>query len=337
MSPTSTLWSRILGAVGSSAATGHIGTSALRDEEAPAQRFRTDNDSSDTFTLPDGRKIGYAQYGSLTGRPILYMHGFPGSRLEAAGFDRVGQEVGARIIAVDRPGVGWSSPHAGRTLLDLPKDVERLARHLGLESYSVLGISGGGPYVLACAAALPREKLKCASIVVGLGPPDIGMSGADWLHRLGFPHGLRYAPFSIVKRFWQSDPSGRLDLGEDERLKLVLQSPVRHEKDAAFMKSDWPRLSLRAVGECYTQGFDGIFQDGRLICSDFGFQVEDIRSDLPLHLWYGKLDTFVPSNHGVQIAARWRGKVQLKVEDETHASIVVNRSREILAALTEQT
>jgi hypothetical protein len=72
-------------------------------DEPPRPRFRTDTDSSDTLTLPDERKLGYTRYGSLTGRPIYYLHGLPGSRLEAAGFAELGLKVGARLIAVDRP------------------------------------------------------------------------------------------------------------------------------------------------------------------------------------------------------------------------------------------
>jgi hypothetical protein len=101
-------------------------------------RYRLDNDSSATLTLPDGRKLGYAQYGSPNGKAILYHHGFPGSRIEAAAFHELSSELGLRMIAIDRPGHGWSSPHPASKLLDWPKDVERLTEHLGLESYSVL-------------------------------------------------------------------------------------------------------------------------------------------------------------------------------------------------------
>lgn len=150
----------------------------LTDEPEPRKcRFRLDNDSSDTLTLPDGRKFGYAQYGSPTGQPIFYLHVLPGSRIEAAFFHDMGLKLDARIIGVDRPGIGWSSPQPERTLLDHPKDLEQLAKHLELDEYSILAISGGGPYALACAMGLPRERLKCVSIVCGLGPPDIGMRG----------------------------------------------------------------------------------------------------------------------------------------------------------------
>jgi pimeloyl-ACP methyl ester carboxylesterase len=66
---------------------------------------------------------------------------------------------------------------------------------------------------------------------------------------------------------------------------------------------------------------------------NFRFRIEDIRPELPVQLWYGKLDTFVPPNHGVQIAARLGGRAYLRIEDETHGSIVVNRMREILEHL----
>lgn len=111
----------------------------LTDEPEPRKcRFRLDNDSSDTLTLPDGRKFGYAQYGSPTGQPIFYLHGLPGSRIEAAFFHDMGLKLDARIIGVDRPGIGWSSPQPERTLLDHPKDLEQLAKHLELDEYSIL-------------------------------------------------------------------------------------------------------------------------------------------------------------------------------------------------------
>ena len=97
-----------------------------------------DNDNSDTLLLPDGRKLGYAQYGSQTGRAVFFVHGHPGSRLEGAHLHDLGLKLGARIINPERPGMGLSSPQPGRTLLDYPKDLEHLADHLKLESYGVL-------------------------------------------------------------------------------------------------------------------------------------------------------------------------------------------------------
>lgn len=110
---------------------------AVQEMSKPC-RYRLDNDTSATFTLPDGRKIGYATYGSPTGRPVLWLHGWPGSRVEVAFYDEAAKKIGARLIGIDRPGTGWSSPQPNRTILDHAKDVRQLAEHLELEDYGVL-------------------------------------------------------------------------------------------------------------------------------------------------------------------------------------------------------
>lgn len=170
-----------------------------------------------------------------------------------------------------------------------------------------------------------------------MGPPDIGMSGADLVHRLGFPYGLRYAPLSVARWFWRFEGSGRLDMPDEKRLELMLRQHVAHEKDKDFLKSAWPRLNLRSTRESFAQGYEGVWHDGRLICTNFGFRLEDIPPEIPVQLWYGKFDTFVPLIHGVQIAARLGDRAHLHMVDETHASIVVNRIREVFEDLVRST
>lgn len=128
----------LYGLSGSSAAGNSASSPAPPAPENPTSGSRLDNDKSDTLLLPDGRKLGYAQWGSPTGRAVLFVHGHPGSRLDGAHLHDLGLKLGARIIAPDRAGMGWSSPHPGRTLLDYPKDLEHLVDHLKLESYGVL-------------------------------------------------------------------------------------------------------------------------------------------------------------------------------------------------------
>lgn len=147
-------------------------------DERSSNRYRLEADNSATVTLPDGRTLSYAQYGLLTGPAVFYLHGLPGSRLEGALFDAPAITPRARIISVERPGYGLSSPQPDRTILDHAKDIDYLARHLDLESYAVLGISGGGPYALACAAALPADRLKAVLLICGLGPPDLSKKGS---------------------------------------------------------------------------------------------------------------------------------------------------------------
>lgn len=190
------------------------------DTTKPPCRFRLDTSTSATHTLPSGRKLGYAEYGLPTGTPIIYQHGFPGSRLEAAYLDRAANRVGARIIAIDRPGFGWSSPVKERTVLSSADDVRSLADHLRLQRFGVMGVSGGGPYALACARALPADRLRAVSIICGLGPPDMGYWGMQFPNWAGWMFGQRLAPG--LCRWWLSREIGaRLDLDDETRLSMM--------------------------------------------------------------------------------------------------------------------
>lgn len=303
-------------------------------------KYLLDDSTSATLVLPDGRKLGYAEYGARTGQPVLYMPGFPSSRIEGAGFDPEATKVGARIIAVDRPGYGLSSPHAEGTLLSHAQDVGVLANHLGLRRYGVLGISGGGPYALACARVLPADQLRAVSIVCGLGSPDMGYRGMNTMSWLGWTYGQRLFPGFC--RWWFSREAGaQLDLGEAERMKLIRQAFEKdkanmHPKDVPVLcDRDFMWMHLRRAAEVYRQGMDGLSRDFRLLNSDFGFKIEDIRKDLPVQLWHGRLDNMVPLQHAEKVKARLGDNAHLKITDDTHAGIWAMRKEEYLAELVK--
>src|SRR5512140_1859845 len=99
------------------------------------------------ISLPDGRKMTYAEYGDPDGKPIFYFHGNPGSRLDPKMVEpELLRKFHARFIAPDRPGMGGSDFLPGRKMSDWPADVTALADGLHLDRFAILGISGGGPY-----------------------------------------------------------------------------------------------------------------------------------------------------------------------------------------------
>jgi len=106
--------------------------------------------------LADGTEVGYTEAGDPDGRPMLHLHGTPGSRLEVGlpAARRAAEELGVRLIGLDRPGVGLS-PFRRFSLRDYPQLVRGFAAALGLERFAVTGVSSGGKYACACAWALP--------------------------------------------------------------------------------------------------------------------------------------------------------------------------------------
>ena len=59
------------------------------------------------------------------------------------------------MTGVERPGVGDSPDHRYRNFREWADDVEVVVDELGHDRFAVVGLSGGGPYALACAAGLP--------------------------------------------------------------------------------------------------------------------------------------------------------------------------------------
>ena len=95
------------------------------------------------INLADGRRLSYTEWGHPAGKAVLEFRGLPSSRSGDAIDLDVLARARVRRITVDRPGLGLSDPQPGRNVLDWPTDVRGLADALGLETFAVLGTSGG--------------------------------------------------------------------------------------------------------------------------------------------------------------------------------------------------
>jgi hypothetical protein len=174
-------------------------------------------------------------------------------------------------------------------------------------------------------------------MVCAIGPRDIGWRGADISHQFGWPHGIPRFPYWFGRWHWRTQSIGRLDLPEEQRVGLLIKEGKNApESDRDIYEDvDFLRVVIRAHAQAFAQGYNYVWDDGVVSCSDFGFRVEDIRKDLTIQLWYGKKDLSVPMNHGVQIAARIGDKAQLRVEDEAHSGTLMHWKREIFEAIAK--
>ncbi|WP_367870629.1 alpha/beta fold hydrolase [Luteolibacter sp. Populi] len=119
--------------------------------------------------LPDGRALGYGDYGDPEGEPVFFFHGWPSSRYQGWLLHEAAAERGLRVIAPDRPGIGLSDPLPGRGFAAFPRDIAGLADALEIGRFHLCGVSGGCPYTLATAAALP-ERVRAAAVICGAPP-----------------------------------------------------------------------------------------------------------------------------------------------------------------------
>src|SRR5471030_2256385 len=139
-------------------------------ESAGSERIATH-----VIRLRDGRRLAYSEQGDPDGWPIFHQHGMPGSRFEREAEPDLYGSLGVRLITPDRPGYGLSDPHLHRPLLDWPSDIAELADSLGIRRFGITGLSGGGIYALACAAAIPD---RLTDVVVTGCPGPMQRPGA---------------------------------------------------------------------------------------------------------------------------------------------------------------
>jgi pimeloyl-ACP methyl ester carboxylesterase len=87
-----------------------------------------------------GRAVAYAEAGQPDGAPIVYCHGFPGSRLDFhQPFNQAALDgVGVRVIGIDRPGFGDSDCQTRRRYEDWPADVAAVADDLGIARFGII-------------------------------------------------------------------------------------------------------------------------------------------------------------------------------------------------------
>lgn len=271
----------------------------------------------------DGRRLGVAQYGDPEGFPVLLFHGTPGSRLWFSPADPVGTGMGARLVAIDRPGYGLSAPWPARDAASgaayalWPGLVAELSEGLGLDRFAILSVSGGGPYAAACAARLPAARLARVSIVAGPAPPGtyrasgrmarsnrIGLrlarvfGRARWLGRLITRPSVRYL---------RERPDEWFDRMARELCPSDAEISARPEFRAQVR---------RELLEGYRQGVDALIDESARLVEPWQIPLEDIR--VPVDIWHGVEDTLAPIEMGRALAAAIPGAALHEIEGRGH-------------------
>jgi pimeloyl-ACP methyl ester carboxylesterase len=241
------------------------------------------NPHDQTITLPDGRQLGFAEYGAPEGTPVLFFHGSPGSRHIHADMENVAERLGVRLIAVDRPGYGLSDAKHGRTLLDWADDVAALVDTLGIDMFSLIGFSMGTIYALACAYKLPQRinKVSLAGAFAPLDVPGItnGMSPAiSGLFALAQAN-----PVELKNTFAAIAPT-------PEALAAAMSASLG-ESDTAIFHARQSQFEAE-YAETLRTGVEGVASDFVLNSQNWGFPLDTIKTET--HLWCGTEDCNTP-------------------------------------------
>ena len=268
-----------------------------------------------TLVLEDGRHLGFAEYGPRSGRPLLWFHGTPGARRQIAPAGReAAHERDVRLIAVERPGIGDSTPHCYAALIDWAADIAWLCDALGIERFAVSGLSGGGPYALACAHEMP-DRVVAAAVLGGVAPaacPEAVPGGVSTLTRLMGPlFEYTRAPLDPFMRTLIRVLEPLADQAMDLFASMMPPGDRRVFADPAIRE-----MFQKDLLHGSRQHMQAMFLDAILFGREWGFLLSDI--DVPIHLWCGDADNLVPLAHGEQMARRIPNAVLRVRPEEGH-------------------
>lgn len=263
----------------------------------------------------DDRQIGFAEFGEPRGRAVFWLHGTPGARrqipVEARAY---ALHNNIRLIGIDRPGIGSSTPFQYRNVLAFAEDLRTIADVLGIDDMAIIGLSGGGPYALACAAAMP-ERVVVTGVLGGVaptvGPESIagglmgfGSTMAPLMPFIGLP--LRLAAVGLIRLVRPlgsraADMYGRVSPAGDRRLL------ARPEFKAMFLDDllNGSRKQMAAP-----------FADVVAFAKDWGFRLDEVK--VPVRWWHGDKDHIVPFAHGEHVVARLPDAKMFVLSGESH-------------------
>lgn len=276
--------------------------------------------------LDDGRELAFTECGAPDGTPVIGFHGTPGTGRQVEVLAAAARAEGVRLIAPDRPGYGQSSYDPTRRLADWPRDVEALARHLGLSRFGVFGVSGGGPHAAVCARAL-GERLLGATIVSGVGPPDTpGFSDGMMLaNRVNFAlarqSALLVRPMMSLMIFAGRHFGERMMRSMQRSLPEADRKILARPEIAKVFMDDLRGMSRTAAAASA--------QDFHLFARPWRFRLEDV--SIPVHVWHGEMDKNVPVTHGKWQAGRIPKATLHLCPGEGHM-LFIDRAAEILRA-----
>ena len=251
--------------------------------------------------LRDGRRLGFAEFGDPGGRAVVWLHGTPGARRQIPEEARVYAAAhGIRLVSLDRPGIGLSSPYVYPQIRHFASDLATMAEALGIGDMAVIGLSGGGPFALAAGAML-GDRVGAVGVLGGVAPTQ----GADAIDGGLVALGVR---LGAVLR-WGRVPLG-MTLASVLRVVKPLASPaldlyalLSPEGDRRLLgRPEVKAMFIDDLFRGHPRQFEGPIGDVIAFTKDWGFAPSDVA--VPVVWWHGDADHIIPFAHGVHMVER---------------------------------
>ena len=281
---------------------------------------------SGMFPVGDGHELYYELCGNPKGKPVVFLHGGPGSG-SGPEHRRFFDPKRYRILVFDQRGSGRSAPTASienNTTQHLIRDIEALREKLDVKRWVVFGGSWGSTLALAYAAAHPEA---CVALVLR----------GIWLCRKSDMQWWLYGVRSIFTEFWDDfanylPENERGDLLENYFKLLVHPDPKVHMPAAANWKtyesriaalipkagaekSQSPRTLAMSRIEAHYMRNSVFLDEGALIKAVPRFR------HVPAIIVHGRYDVICPAEGAVALHRAWPEADFVMVPDAGHSAM----------------
>ncbi len=294
-----------------------------------ASNDATDSTATDRrLELPDGRTLGISDVGTPDGPAVVLLHPAPGSRLLDPD-PAATAAAGVRLIGIDRPGYGASTPLPDGSVPTIAGYADDLAAALAafeIRDAAVVGWSAGGRVALALAARHPDLVRSVA--VVGTPAPH---EDVPWIpdEHLGMIEQLKGDPGSATSALAQVF-AGMADAPPSAAVEMVGGGPA---DEAALAADDARRARLEAMlAGAFAQGAVGMAADiVSYTVVPWGFDPTSVGARTTV--FYGEGDIMISPAHGEWYVSQVPG-AELRLVSGAGHLVALTAWADILAAVS---
>jgi proline iminopeptidase len=300
---------------------------------------------SGMLLVGDGNRVYWEQSGNPDGKPVVFLHGGPGSGTSAWHRRFFDPEI-YRIVLMDQRGCGRSTPHASgpdadlrhNTTWHLVADLELLRKNLAIEGWQVFGGSWGSALALAYAQAHPAAVTE----LVLRGVFTLRRHELEWFYEGGaaalFPDLWEdfLAPIPVLERARMIEAYHRRLSDPDPSVHVPAAIAwSRWEAATVSLLADDERVAeatepshavafARIENHYFLHG--GWFREGQLI-----EEAATLR-DIPTVIVQGRYDVCTPAMTAWDLHRAWPEAELVLVPDAGHAASEPGIARALRAA-----
>ena len=210
-------------------------------------------------------------------------------------------------------------------MIDSVHDVENLLNHFGVEKFTSIGWSGGGPH---CLADTTLAQNMAAISIAGVGP--FNTPGLNFLEGMGPENheefGAAIQGKDSIEAWMKANSAGTAKVTGPQIIEAL--GGLIGDADKKALDAKEAESTALTFRHALVESYYGWMDDDLAFVAPWGFELSGI--DKPVELWQGDDDLMVPHSHANWLHSKIKGSTLHFIPGEGHISLAKNRKAEII-------